>query len=402
MKILIASTKELCYFSGSFFLDRIQETLERKNVEIVRLDFDENEADYSLLEGEIGKTYDAVLDINSRLPYLIDETGSRILNQIDAPFINYILDHPLYHHPGLCFPIHRQFCLGIDKYHAAYMKRFYPHVVSVGYLPMAGTKALEELPFDKRKNEILFTGTYLPDEELDEKILALRNQINDATYQLAMDLWDAWQDTTRPIEDCLMELLQGYCGSRKLSDVEKYIQDHYKISGFAELLNHMFLVDQKKRNQKRERVLSAVSKGSIPLTVVGEGWEHSSISENANIRFLPARPMASTLLLMGRYRFVLDSNPLFACGLHDRVTSAMINGAVCLTDMSPKFDEELRDGERLMFYDERYVDALLFRLENLPEEAAEQIAKEGRKLAERKYSWDAHGDALIRFIEYIS
>lgn len=401
MKVLIASTKELCYFSGSFFLDRIQEELEWEDVEVVRLDFDENEADYSLLEEQLGKTYDAVLDVNSRLPYLVDDHGKRILNEIDAPFINYVLDHPLYHHPGLVFPIERYYTLGIDRCHVDYMKKYYSYVKGTKLLPIAGTKAFDCLPFEQRKNEILFTGTYLKDEELDDKIMALRNKINDATYRLALDLWDAWQDTTVPIEDCLLRLLKNYSGAKTQKEVDAYIWDYYEMSGFAELLNHMFLVDQKKRNKKREVVLRQVSDAVYPLTVVGEGWENSSIASNTNIRFLPARSMGASLQLMGRYRFVLDINPMFACGLHDRVTSAWANGAVCITDMSLEFDKEIRDERNVIAYSENRLDRLISRLQSLSEEEAYRISQNGLLLAEQKYNWNAHGHELLSFIKQI-
>lgn len=402
MKILIASTKELCYFSGSFFLDRIQEVLERKNVEVVRLDFDENEADYSLLETVMGKTFDAVLDVNSRLPYLIDDRGKRVLNEINAPFINYILDHPLYHHPGLVFPIERYYTLGIDRFHVDYMKKYYPYIRDAKLLPIAGTKAFCGAPFEEREKGILFTGTYLKDEELDEKILALRNQINNATYQLALDLWDAWQDTTKPIEDCLLDLLKKYSGAKTEEEVDAYIQDFYEMSGFAELLNCMFLVDQKKRNQKREVVLEQLSDATYPLVVVGEGWENSAIASNERIRFLPARSMVASVQLMGRYRFVLDINPMFACGLHDRVTSAWASGSVCISDMSLMFDNDIQDAVNVISYSEKGLNKLKDRLDSMTTDDLCIIAKNGLELAERKFSWDNHGQELIRFIEQIN
>ncbi len=399
MRILIASTKELCYFSGSFFLDRIQEELEKMNIEVVRLDFDEAKADYSLLEEQYGKTYDAILDINSKLPYLIDDDGKRVLNKIDAPFVNYILDHPLYHHPGLTFPIKRYYALGIDKCHVDYMKKNYPHLKDVSLLPVAGTKAFDTLPFSDRKNEILFAGTYLKDESLDEKILALRNQINDATYQVALDLWDAWKDTAKPIEECLLTLLKSYSGAKTFEEVDAYIQDFYEMSGFAELLNHMFLVDQKKRNQKREHILNVLSEGDLPIAVMGEGWENSSLADNLQIHFLQPRSMAPSLQVMGQYRYVLDINPMFARGLHDRVTSAWANGAVCISDMAKDFDGDIKDGENILFYEERNLSSLIRRLNDLDEADAESMAAEGQVLYEEKYNWSAHATQLVEYIK---
>ena len=85
--VLIPHTRELCYFSGSFFLDRIGEVLETKGYRTEHLYLSggtsaglSDGADFAALEDCIGKEYAFVLDINSKLPYLeLDVAGGTIV-----------------------------------------------------------------------------------------------------------------------------------------------------------------------------------------------------------------------------------------------------------------------------------------------------------------------------------
>ena len=77
---------------------------------------------------------------------------------------------------------------------------------------------------------------------------------------------------------------------------------------------------------------------------------------------------------------------MFARGLHDRVTSAWANGAVCISDMAKDFDGDIKDGENILFYEERNLSSLIRRLKDLDEADAESIAAEGQALYEEKYN----------------
>ena len=68
MKVLIIHTRQLCYYSGDFFLDRIQEAMEEAGVIVEKFSLCEND-DYARLEQYQPHEFDAVLDINSKLPF---------------------------------------------------------------------------------------------------------------------------------------------------------------------------------------------------------------------------------------------------------------------------------------------------------------------------------------------
>lgn len=62
------------------------------------------------------------------------------------------------------------------------------------------------------------------------------------------------------------------------------------------------------------------------------------LAGQAQVRLLGAKRIEETYDLLADARQVLDVNPLFADGVHDRVTSAMINGCLCCSDMSVTAD----------------------------------------------------------------
>ena len=113
----------------------------------------------------------------------IEENGRYIWENQGIACINILVDHPLYYHSKLAkppVPEMRVFC--IDREHVAYMKRFYP-ALPVEFLPLAGNCILERevpspiegchgqkqkhknIPYQKRKYDIVFTGNYTPVEQ---------------------------------------------------------------------------------------------------------------------------------------------------------------------------------------------------------------------------------------------
>lgn len=137
-RILFVHTRELCYYSGSYFLQQMQKEVAKLGIESQYFSLGQ---DPSSLEGILGRHYDGVVDINSKLPYFVLEDDRRFLDVLDAPFYNYIVDHPLYHHPGLIFPLKDYHAIAIDHCHKSYMEKYYPHLQQVAFLPIGATQS---------------------------------------------------------------------------------------------------------------------------------------------------------------------------------------------------------------------------------------------------------------------
>lgn len=383
MRFLIPHTRELCYYSGSFFLEKIAEKLEERGQEVLFLELSDDFCDYDQLEKTLDSSFDCILDINSKMPYMMIDDNTRLIDVLDTPFYNYIVDHPLYHHPGLYFNLNNYHAIGIDQYHCEFMKKHYPHLAGVDYLPLGATRSIEITDYSERTTDLLIPTTY---EEEHDILFTLRD-MGDNFYSLGMDLVDLLEYGT-PIENGLEKLL---------TDKKQCCQD-YNCRDFAELLNHLYPVDKYVRFSRRRKVVEAVGKAGIPATIIGDGWITTDLSEYKNLTFLPGRAITVSFSMMANSKIVLDINPLFAKGVHDRVTTAMANEALCFSDMNLNADSLLEDGKNIISYSSHDLTDLTDKLIHYIKKPAPEISRAGYNFYESNYSWDCWTDKFIKLV----
>ena len=329
MRGLIFSTRDLCYYSASFFADRIADSLEEKGDTIVRADIPEDTEESEIEETLLSlsnERFDYILDLNSKLPRMQDEKGVPYLDKImsvedaaaPAPFYNYILDHPLYHHPGLSQKLKNYHAVVIDRFHGRYIEKYYPNVKEVIYRPLPGSLSVTDIPFDERSDRLLFPGTYVARTLIEHEIERLSSP---EKARLIKDLFYEWDPEEKPIEEAVLE---------RLTEEEKEAED------CPVLMNSLYPLDRLMRYERRRKLIFFLAQNGISIDIQGEGWEDTGIYGFQNVKKLPPSSMASSIEIMAGYKKVLDVNPCFFEGLHDRVSSALLNGCMVFSDMSEK------------------------------------------------------------------
>ena len=415
--------------------------MEDLGCEVIRLDLSGGTSaglsrgeDFAGLEQYLSEQFDAVLDINSKLPYLLTEDGEPWLDRLGAPFFNYLLDHPLYHHPGLCFSIKNYHVITIDKAHEAYVKEWYPHIKSVSCLPVAGTAApgYEEEKRGQGPGErsipLLFSGTGLGREQIFSEMKAQGKKM----YELMRLLSESWDPAKEPMEDTVAALMKAEPeaflnaeqeirnAEREIRNAEREIQNAAQNNRntaleirnaegelgktaveaegtitFPEWMNRLYPVDRLKRHEKRFRLLTTVAEEGLPLTIMGEGWEETPLVRFSHVTLLQPRPIARSFSVFADAETVLDCNPLFYRGMHDRVPAALINGALCLTDMDPKAEPALVHRKELLYYDPAKPEEAVALYRRTTPGDRREMAEAGEERAGQQYSWEAHGRRLL-------
>ena len=96
----------------------------------------------------------------------------------------------------------------------------------------------------------------------------------------------------------------------------------------------------------------------------------------------------------------LNVMPWFKDGAHDRVYSAMCNGALCLTDPSRFMREDLLEGENVIFYSLKEYEKLPDRICQLlsQEGKREKIAEGGKEHAMKNHVWSERVPQLLQFV----
>lgn len=121
---------------------------------------------------ERGRT--AALFFNHTGLNLLTKDRASIWNELDVDCYDFIVDHPVYYHAAIIFPIRRLAFLCVDEYHQKFIQRFYSGKVRSFFLPLAGIRSQgPQIPFEERSMDLLFTGAYLVDNNVEYHIRGL-------------------------------------------------------------------------------------------------------------------------------------------------------------------------------------------------------------------------------------
>ena len=134
-KIIVFSSREICYQSSSFFANQMADAFEN-------LGFDVQDDLDAVFQPLYGKKYRLLLDFNSTITRMVEEDGTPVLDKIDGPFFDYILDHPLFHYNCLNANLKNLNGIFLDEAQEAYVKRYYPRVKQTLTMPLGATEAV--------------------------------------------------------------------------------------------------------------------------------------------------------------------------------------------------------------------------------------------------------------------
>lgn len=328
---------------------------------------------------EYGKT--AALFFNHVGMNLFGTSGDILWNELDADCYDYIVDHPMYYHPAIIFPIRRLTFLCVDQYHQQFIQRFYHGKVRSFFLPLAGIKSdIPEIPFENRSMDILFTGAYL----IDDNVTVHTASLGEGLKKIWMECYEMLLSKTyltleQAVESCFQR--------RSIELAEDDLRDMVRL--FQDM-------DGMLRSKMRANVIKTLANHDVKVHIYGEGWECLPCKQE-NLVIHKRIPFDQTLPLMADAKVVLNVMPWFKSGVHDRVYSAMLNQAVSLTDGSRYIEQTLLDEENVLLFS---VD----ELEQLPEKISwymgqpkllEQIAQRGYQYAKDTQTWQYRARQLL-------
>jgi len=381
--ILIFCSREICYYSADFFAARIADVLEEKGYQVIMQTLDTKDDLEEQLEQYMGKSYLAVLDFNSLLPRMELEDGRRYLDTLDAPFYNYIVDHPFYHHPGLDIELERYHAICIDEDHCTYMKKYYPHIKSMPLIPLGATKAIHYIPPEEKKEEILFIGTFNSSNAIYEQIKDMHNDTVRLDILKMVELLSS--DETMSHEQAMKIILKDH----GIELTNRQMKEH---------MNLVYSADRYLRNYFREKAVHTLIEAKIPVTVVGNGWEKSSFINHKFFHAAEAVDFSMSFQKIAQYAVSLNVSPLFRAGAHDRIFAAMANQSVCITDTNRFMEQNFYDGKELSLFSfhqkDRFIDQARELLEN--KQKRYEMADTALKHFDSEFSWEKRTEQIIQ------
>ncbi len=381
---LLFQLKSVCYNSYTYFSQSLADELSSlsHSVEIFSAEREPAEA----MERFAGHHFDAVIDFNSGLPKVKMDDGTYFLDQIDAPFYDVILDHPLYHHDALKQTPKNFHVICLDRNHKKYIETWYPHVASVHVIPMTGEDICPKDPaYPQKTIDLFFSGSYTSPKDVEASI----ENIPGFLKTMTKDLIAAIQKKPSLSQEEAMKSLLPSC--------DEIVEELFPLH-----MQACFLCDSYLRAWRREELLLSLAEAKIPLTICGNGWRSSPMAEFKNVSLIDDKDFKDTFQYFRQAYITLNIMPEFKDGSHDRVYSSMLNHSLCLTDATPMLKEQFEDGKDLVFYRADRPDDLCQKVLDLLEnkEKTEHIAQQGYKKAVLEHTWKNRGEKFLEILAH--
>lgn len=101
---------------------------------------------------------------------------------------------------------------------------------------------------------------------------------------------------------------------------------------------------------------------------------------------------------MGRAEIVVNMQPAFTFGSHERVFNSILNGAVCVSNRSKYLESIFEDQKDILFIDFDHLDQTVDKMKEILENPTlrEQIRKNAYRIVQNKDTWKS------RFYQIVS
>ena len=138
------------------------------------------------------------------------------------------------------------------------------------------------------------------------------------------------------------------------------------------------------------------------MSVVGAGWDKYDGAGRENLDIVSAEGVDITevVRLMQRSKIVIN-NTNFYDGMHERIFTAMLTGAVCVTNEYKLLNSILENGKEIVTFPVNELDRFPKIIKDLLDnpERAEKIAEAGYRTALAGHTWEHRGEQIIKWME---
>jgi len=305
----------------------------------------------------------------------------RFFDKLRVPFIGAMVDPPFYHGRRLDTRGLDILFAFSDRSHLAHAKRCYPGR-HYAFLPHAASRSLGEAP-GERAVPIAFIGGFNDPEEVRR---SWKNNMAKPVRRLLEEVVEVREaDPYLDDEGAVSQVLQAkgmeFCPELELMAEKLYIRVNYYI-----------------RNSRRLRCLKILDEAGVAVSLFNDSWKGVKFCCH---RQYPSVPYSEALELMAKSRFVLNIGPAHSDGAHERVLSAMAQGAVAVTDYASFYENFFREGEDLLLYNWERLEQLPEKIKKLSddEEERKKIAARGKERALAGHSWPCRAKQILEMAE---
>ena len=347
---------------------------------------------------------DALVTFNNIGYNLSFSEGTNIWDEKGIPYINILMDHPFHYANPLRHAPENSVVFCTDRNHVDFIKRFYPGLKTVDYMPHAGMEAdlsdhaspgscylcTKEEGFHpamgERSIDVLYAGSL--SKYVAEGLVPDLGEIKE---------FDAFALTQEVLSDLI-----NHPNKTTESAIESYFSSAGKDYSEEELnywITELRFIDSYATSFYREQSVRLLVEAGIQVAVFGGGWDQCDWADNPNLLYGGKVLAPQVLELMNHSKIVLNTMTWYKNGIHDRIINGMLAKAAVVTDMSAYLEEELSNAG-YPFLEPFY----LTRMGELPEKVGnllenkmylEELAQQGYAYAKKNHTWAQRGRYLL-------
>lgn len=281
--------------------------------------------------------------LNNCVSGIYTSPGETIYKNLDTPYVSILLDAPYnLTVDNIGFDCKNHFLCLLDKSHLGIVKKLYPHKKFYGemFLPLGGIAGgnedevfSRERPYDVVVSASSFSSgnpvRFWHEDEADKNFIRILDDVAD--YLL-----------TEPVS--VAEGFKYVLNERGLYD------DKFMLA----MIPYYFKVFRYIKTVRRAKSIELLVKNDIQVDIFGDGWDNVPIvRDNIGkcVRLHKGTSYQEALDLMARAKVIFQDQAEFNNGAHDRVFSAMLSGAVVVSEYSSYLDKEFSNGKDIFMYD---------------------------------------------------
>lgn len=265
--LLFKGDSEICYGIFESFSIQLKTAFESLGQKVYFFDKYKND-----IRECLGKEYKAVIGFMETFFYNnIPGSNTKLFDLIIGPKFNYWTDHPAYYYQYINDVPKDFYVLTLDRNYVQYINKFFKGITAF-FLPPGGINDGVVSPYEKRKYDVSFLGTYMD-------------------YRKAVTQFDSGDRVTTYITETYL----NYLIQNPKFTTEKAFSDVLKLLG-AEISEEQFLRELQKihyvatygaARYYKEKVIETILNSGIVLDVFSDSWKQSPFANRANLRIHP-------------------------------------------------------------------------------------------------------------------
>lgn len=270
--------------------------------------------------------------------------GQNIWEERGIPYLNILMDHPFHYARPLEQAPKTSVVVCTDRNHTAYLRRFYPQLGQVDFLPHAGMEADITEHAGAGMCHLCPDGSaYHPTmEERPLEVLYAGGLSKYVAEGLVPDFGEITEfDAFELTRQVLSELIRHPDKTTEQA-VEEYllaIGKQYTDAQLCRWITELRFLDSYATSFFREQSVRLLAENGIQVTVFGGGWDRCEWAANPNLIYGGKVLAPQVLELMNHSRIVLNTMTWYKNGIHDRIINGMLAKAAVVTDTSAYLEE---------------------------------------------------------------